>query len=281
MTDAKLKGQGSKLFRQDVNIKIFNRELRLNVGAVVLSVAAVVLILILFLLGHRTSRSTSDEDLEAGISYIRSLETKGTAEVEQQIKAVEREEMRLALEQGEIDVWQMLNDTVILGDSRAVGFYVFEYIEQRRVLAEAGSTIRNIEGHIPELEALNPSVVVLSYGINDMNIGFWGTVEEYMNEYAQIVQKLQSELPDTAIYINSIIPVTEQAFSQGPKWQEIPDWNSYMKQYCAENNIHFIDVSDTVEQHNDLHDPGDGIHMQSAFYPYWAMDIVLEVFEGE
>lgn len=220
------------------------------------------------------------DDIKEGRDYIEGLEAADTAHTEEQVKALRKEERRAALESGDLDVWAQFTDIVILGDSRAVGFYSYDLVDESRVFASAGATIRDIEQYTEQLENLNPSSVILCYGLNDISIGFWDSVNDYIAEQDQILADLQEALPNTVIYVNSIIPATDPAFDRSEKWRDIPDWNDAIRRHCEESEIPYIDITEDVEAHDDLYDV-DGIHMQKAFYEYWAIDMITEVTENE
>lgn len=241
--------------------------------------ALVIIIVIITVLALSGSRNKATDTAE-GIAYLKELEKKDTAPIEEQVKELRKAERKKALEDGDVDVWSMFTDTAILGDSRAVGFSYYKLVDENRVFAEAGATIRNIEQYTDQLVSLNPSSIVFCFGLNDISIGFWNTPAEYIAEQDQIIASLQQALPNATIYVNSIIPATDPAFKRSEKWRSIPEWNQEIKKHCEEKGIPYIDVTETVEKHKDLYDV-DGIHMQKAFYDFWAIDIITEVTENE
>ena len=119
--------------------------------------------------------------------------------------------------------------------------------------ADAGATIRKIPEYIDGIKAVNPSSIILCFGINDLSIGLWPTCEEYITEYDQMIQKLQEALPDATVYVNSIIPATDPAFQKSEKWREIPDWNEQLKAHFEETGVPFIDITEEAEEHKDLY----------------------------
>lgn len=248
------------------------------IASLAAAVALIIIIAVIVIVKHGSTEA--DEDLESGISYIQALENKDVSEVENAVKALKKAEKKAAFENGEIDVWQQFDDTVIMGDSRAVGFYVYEFLEQRRVLAAGGDTIRNITDNIEALKNLNPGNIILCYGLNDISIGYWNTAEEYLAEMDQMIALLHENLPNAVVYVNSIIPAIDPAFSRAPIWRNIPDWNVEIKKHCEENNVPYIDLTDTLAAHPGLYNE-DGIHVPREFYQYWAIDIVTEVNENE
>lgn len=261
-------------------LRFLKRQFRNPRKRLAIELLAVVLIIGIVIFIALSGRNIPTDDLDEGISYITALESQDTSETEAEIKAIEKEERKAALENGDLDVWQQFTDSAILGDSRAVGFSYHGFVEDSRVMAEGGATIRDIAGYTEQLKLLNPSSIFLCFGLNDVSIGYWDNVQDYITEQDEILGELQAELPDAVIYVNSIIPAIDPAFERSEKWRKIPDWNQEIKAHCEENNIPYVDITDTVNEYEDLYDP-DGIHMKKEFYQYWAIDMIAEVSEYE
>ena len=240
----------------------------------------VVAALVIGVVTHLSGKSTESDDVKTGVTYIQTLEATDVSQVENQIKQVKAAERKAALESGEIDVWTLFNDSVIMGDSRAVGFYYYGFLGTDRVLAEAGATILKISEYTPSAQVVNPSSIFLCFGLNDISIGIWPTVEDYIAEYDKQIADLRTAIPGAQVYVVSTIPATDPAFSKASVWRNIPEWNEALKAHFADSDVHFIDISETVAEHQDLYDI-DGIHMQKAFYDYWAIAIMAGVTENE
>lgn len=226
-----------------------------------------------------SDRNVPTKDLKEGVDYIKSLENADTAPVEKALKEIKKAERKTALENGELDVWQQFNDSAILGDSRAAEFSYYGFLDESRVLAEIGATTLDIPDYINSLKTLNPSNIFLCFGINDISIEYWNSVDEYLKELDQMIGKLRETLPDSTIYINSIIPVKDIPDASS-KWNNVPVWNDAIKNYCLEKDIPYIDLTETVNKHKDLYD-ADGLHMTKSFYTYWAIDMITEINEHE
>lgn len=275
--------QGSSGLRQQSNSRrpAARMPQRKKRGSGLMVVAGVVVAaLIIGVVIHQAGKSSESDDVKTGVTYIQTLEATDVSQVENQIKQVKAAERKAALESGEIDVWTLFNDSVIMGDSRAVGFYYYGFLGTDRVLAEAGATILKISEYTPSAQTVNPSSIFLCFGLNDISIGIWPTVEDYIAEYDQQIADLHAAIPGAQIYVVSTIPATDPAFNKASVWRNIPDWNEALKAHFAETDTHFIDISDTVAEHQDLYDI-DGIHMQKAFYDYWAIAIMAGVTEDE
>ena len=180
-------------------------------------------------------------------------------------------------------MWAQFTDIAIMGDSRAMGFSSYNLVDESHVFAALGGTIRDIDTYTDQLVSLNPSNIILCYGLND--VGYWSSVNDYLSDLDKTIEELQTLLPQAIVYVNSIIPVTSSALESYSKEvseriQDIPDWNEAISQHCEDNSIPYIDITEEVETHRDLYDV-DGIHMQKAFYEYWAIDMITEVTENE
>lgn len=237
---------------------------------VVLFIVAVIIIVSL----SNSSRQTANATV--GVEYIKTMEARDPAEIENAIFNSSRQKMLDDI-QAQIDadpdyVWKALADinTVVMGDSRVVGFDVFEYMDPSHVLAQAGATIRLIPDNYAALQVLNPNLVLISYGMNDMNsYWLWTSLEEYIAELNETVSTLYEMLPNAYIYVQSIIPSETWTWEDNPKWAEVYDWNAAIKADCEEMGFRYLDVQSVIDEHADLFDL-DGMHLQYAFYPYWA-----------
>ena len=223
----------------------------------------------------------------AAVERLRAMEAGDPEEVRRIIRSQEQERMAAEIDtlvdqmlSGEVDVWSKMQDCVILGDSRAVGFYYYDFLPHERVLADGGDTIRTLRDHVPEVIAMNPARVYIAYGVNDINIGFWSTAEEYTSEMAETLGMIEEGLPGVEIYVNSTLEVQDWALYKGDMWKYIPDWNQAIRAMCEQEGFTFVDNSQATAAHQDLYD-ADGIHMQRAFYTYWAINMVEATYLRE
>ena len=247
--------------------------------AVIIGVVFLVMVLI-FALGG-SDKKESQREVQIGIAYLESLERKDPGPVQQVRKEIrqrqlaeERDQLLVKLESGEIDPFSMFKDYVLMGDSRAVGFWYRDFLDKGRVLADGGHTIRNITEQMDTLVSLNPATIYLCYGLNDCSIGYWDTAESYVTEYMQIAAKIREQLPDATIVVSSILPAKDPAFKKSAKWRDIPQWSAALEQACKDNNVPFANCDALAEDYPNLWDP-DGIHFREDFYPYWASNLVV------
>ncbi len=267
--------------------KKINVPLLLLIGAI----AVALLVLVLFLsLGGKNDDIELTDQVWQGREYLASLEKKDPEVVKQIRKELfqaqiqeqldnEREPLLEQLMSGETDPFSLYKDYAILGDSRAVGFWYWGFLEKSRCLSDGGHTIRKIPEWYDKLEEMNPSYIFLCYGLNDCSIGYWDNGEEYAAEYVEYVKTLQKKLPDCTIVVSSILPAQDPAFDRSKRWRDIPDWNVELKAACAENGILYADCDRLYEEYPKLWDP-DGIHFREAFYPYWSSLLIATALIG-
>lgn len=233
----------------------------------------------------RAAGSATDAEVASGVQWLQEQEAHSPDDVEAELKAIRqaeldamRDEWRAKLYSGEISVWSLFEDYAMLGDSRTSGFTYYGYLAPERVFADSGATIKKVIDHLEELVALNPSIIFLTYGINDVGIGYWPTPEDYVNEINNTLALLKEHLPNATVYVCSIIPALEPAFKRGPAWREIPDYNDAVRAFCEENGTRYVDITQLCEEHTDLYQD-DGVHLLGGFYPLWGTELIAEVYD--
>ena len=88
-------------------------------------------------------------------------------------------------------------------------------------------------------------VLFLAYGLNDIKAAS-GDAQLFGAAYRRVLEELKESLPDTKIYVNSILPVTKEVVEEDGLYGNIPDYN------------------------RKLMDTEDGIHMASEYYGEWV-----------
>ena len=224
-------------------------------------------------------------DEPEGAAYIRHMEEMDTARIRQEIYNTSwekrREDLLAEIEEDPDLVWRLLKeiDTVLMGDSRVVGFDMYEYMYESRVIADGGDTILNIRDAYETLTMIQPGLLVLAYGINDINHpDDWADVYAYIDQFNEIMEELTELLPDTCIYIQSIFPADEAGLETSPSWAAIPEWNALIREDCETCGWRYLDVTNLVTDYGDLYD-SDGIHFQQPIYQYWGEAILTRYLQ--
>ena len=235
--------------------KIRNRKPLQAVILVVLVLA--ILVGMVFVLRKKGRSTMNASAIQEGLEFLTQLEQKSPESVRQARQALyvrrmeaQKDELVAQLENGEVDPFSLFQDYAVMGDSRSVGFWYRNFLEQDRVLADGGNIIRNIPGWYEQLEEMNPSYIFLCYGLNDCSI-----------------------------VISSILPAQDPAFEKSTRWRRIPEWNEQLEKYCKEEGFLFADCNWIYEEHPNLWDI-DGIHFKEPLYPYWGSELIITALYG-
>lgn len=267
---------------------------------------AVTGLLILLVLAAIIYISVSDpqaEQVQEGIAYLESLEERGSEEqlsshttqntelsdVEEPTEPSETtdpsglsaEQLALIeqIENDEVDVWSLFHDYVILGDSRAVGFWYFDFLPEDHCLTGGGDTIRNVGMNMDGIMERQPKYIFLCYGLNDTSIGYWKTSDVYVEEMMEVIADLQDRLPGVTVVVSSILPARDPAFERSSKWYNIPEYSAAVEAACQEAGVIFVNNDEICEEYAHWWQP-DGIHVRPEFYPYWAKNLIIGIIKG-
>lgn len=223
-------------------------------------------------------RQQDQEKVKQGVAYLSGLEKQDVQAIQEEIKVM-KDARRLDLTNvDEAEIWSGFDNAVILGDSRAVGFSYYEFLPESQVLAEGGGRVVDVSQYLDQLKAMNPERIYLCYGLNDIEIGLWPEPSDYVEEYDRQMQMFLTELPNSTVYINSILPAVGNGLYADEDYVRIGEYNDALKKMAEEKGYHYIDNTILVEEHGDLYQE-DGLHVRPEFYKYWAVNMLTGVDE--
>ena len=247
----------------------------------------------------------AEADVASGVAFLEALEQQDPAEVDEVLRQrriaeleARREELLRQIKAGEESPFAAFQDAVILGDSRAVGFFYYGFVDESRDLTGSGDTILSIRNKLDTLQTMQPSYIYLAYGLNDIKIGHWASLDSHIADYMDFVGQIRQRVPGAVIVISSVLPfydptVPDPSAPAGstPKpssstltdadrrrLSQIPQWNELMKAACAENGVIFVDNSAIGKELKDLYE-SDGIHVMKPFYPHWGKNLAIAALE--
>lgn len=208
-------------------------------------------------------------DTQAGVDYIKAAESEDIAVIEEKISLLERQDGN---EDDTRSAKEKFAGTAVMGDSIADGFAQYDVLNASNVVAKNGVELTELDDQIEMAKELDPQILFLCYGMNDV-VSTDGDTEQFTQDYAAFLDKLQEEIPDAHIFVNSIFPVQNKAVEEEPALDRIEEYNTALKALCDERQIGFIDNTELVSSQ---YYAEDGIHFESSFYPVWA-DHMAEV----
>jgi len=166
---------------------------------------------------------------------------------------------------------------VFLGDSITEGFSVQEFFPNQNIY-NRGISSDTTEGIINRLDTtvlnLEPSKIFIMVGINDINAGL--TSADILTNYNKILERTRAKLPNSHIFIQSVLPVGENNGSQA-KLDRIKEVNNYLKEIPQRDKmISFLEIGGRLKDEKGfLKDTytEDKLHLNGQAYQVWVNEL--------
>lgn len=239
--------------------------------------AGILLVTAAVLIGTRFHKT--DPECARNVARLKELEKTDITQTEAELAALEQSEKqeKSAATQEEIaagtsllsdvELKQAFAGSAILGDSITSSIAEYGFLGTDVVIAKMGLSIDEADEQIETAIGLSPSHIFLAFGANDLE-EFGADSGAFKAAYQKQVQKLKDALPDVPIYINCILPLTEDAIAATPDLGYYPQYNDALKALCEEMGCTYLDDSFIVEADPSLYEP-DGEHVVADYYPKW------------
>lgn len=127
-------------------------------------------------------------------------------------------------------------------------------------------TTEGIRARLDSVKALQPTVISLMAGINDLSTR---NPEEVTTSYALLLDALAQELPDTTVIVNSVLPVSN---SHPIDNQNVRSLNATIEALCQDRGLLFLNLYDSfVGENGCLKDnlTTDSVHLTPTGYALW------------
>ena len=216
-----------------------------------------------------TRLASSGADTEEGIAYIKAAEAEDITVIEQKIAQLESQD---GGEEDTRSAKEKFASSVVMGDSITEGLVEYDVLSASSVVSKIGVHLDELDDQVAQVKELNPQVIFLTFGMNDI-IENGEDTERFRSDYEALVKQIQEEVPDAHIFVNSIFPVLDTAVENEPALERISEYNTVLSEMCTKLQIGFIDNTELV---SDRYYEEDGIHFKAEFYPLWA-DRMAEV----
>lgn len=239
----------------------------------VLQTAVIVAVVILVIGGITVAcrLSNPQKDTKKGTEILKTMDEMDVSKADKKIKELETQERETEQDAEEQPASEKFADCLVLGDSITQGLYEYGVLDQANVQADRGAGVsagdnEKLADHIARAKEMKPSVLFLSYGMNDVGAQN-GEADGFIKAYRPVIRDLKKSLPDTKIYVNSILPTAQIAIDQNSVYAKIPEFNQKLKKLCEKEKVTFIDNTELVKQE---YYAGDGIHMSTGYYKEWV-----------
>lgn len=138
----------------------------------------------------------------------------------------------------------------------------------------SGDTTVGVLFRLNEITRSKPAKVFLLIGINDLSGGV--SKDTVFNKICKIANRILKDSPTTEVFIQSILPVSDSFGlfkNHTNKTNEVLWVNAHLKEWCANENIGFIDLySHFILADSEKLDPkytNDGLHLLGDGYLRW------------
>lgn len=169
-------------------------------------------------------------------------------------------------------------DVVVVGDSLTERGEWWELLD--RPVANrgvAGDTVEAVRARLDDVAALDPRVVFVLVGVNDLLAG--ASPEALAARHAALIAELRRRLPSTRIVVESLLPIRDELVALDAELTSatVRRANELCRRGAAAAGADWLDV------HSRLTDPGgeldprysrDGLHLSGAGYRAWAAALV-------
>ena len=107
------------------------------------------------------------------------------------------------------------------------------------------------------------------FGMNDLEMGING--EEFAKNYSELIDKLKEKLPNSNIYINSILPISEEVQKKIEPLlaiNRIDEFNKAVIKMAKDKNVNYINIAPLLEE-NKIYMSQMANILNIIFYELW------------
>ena len=177
------------------------------------------------------------------------------------------------------------DDAMFVGDSITTGIELYGVMPNATVVASTGINPNTIMT-TPDIEladgssvtilqamsAYHPKKIYIMLGSN--GVEFIGK-ETMMELYGEFIDAVKAQHPDSIIYLQSILPVTQAKEAASPDLSndKIDEYNAAIMELAGEKEAYYLNVAESFKDETgalpDEASPNDGMHFGVSHYEIW------------
>lgn len=178
---------------------------------------------------------------------------------------------------------EYFDDAAFVGDSITEGIKLYEVMTNATVVAARGINLDNVftddqirtaQGNstvMGALEAAEPQKIYIMFGANGVG---WFTEQHFTDVYTKFVKAVKEQHPDSQIYLQSILPVTQEFDDsrEDISNDKINRYNELVVEIAEEQEVHYLDVASAFKDEKGClpeDSNGDGMHFGNKYYQKW------------
>lgn len=142
----------------------------------------------------------------------------------------------------------------------------------------SGDTVQGIYDRLDEIVEDNPHKIFLLTGTNDLLNNPDITPVQLWNNYEKLIKAIRKRLPDTQLYVQSILPLNPKSKFYPGVNEKVVEVNKFIAAATNTHEYFYIDIASRLADENgDLKDEYtfDGIHLSADGYFVWAKELAL------
>lgn len=178
------------------------------------------------------------------------------------------QDLIMSMENPDISVFnQRFEGCAVLGDSIAESAGEYGFLNSSILFAKIGCAVVGAEELVESMVQMYPKKIFISLGMNDLE-WYDSDVDQFIQKYREMVDDIRESLPDSEIYVTTILPMQQKAIDKEPSRANAALYNEKLEELCQNMKMTFIDAGFILNRQPSLYEP-DGIHPVKNFYYKW------------
>jgi len=189
------------------------------------------------------------------------------------------------------------NSVVFVGDSITEGIMLYDVVAEAAVVAKTGlnplTALNGIVGtdaagnELTLIDALKKDPranIYIMLGANGME---FIELNNFIETYGKLIDKIRATFPEAKIYVQSILPVTSAFAANRPNLTntKIDTYNAAILMMCEEKQVYYLSVCDVFKDATGAlpneASPNDGMHFGISYYEKWFDYVSTHVVTAE
>lgn len=163
-----------------------------------------------------------------------------------------------------------MKEPVVETDWTRVGWQrCMEYLDYDADIVFFGDSILGMKSRVEMLNSVSPEKVFILVGINSLTDS---NLDRCTGWYDSLISDIEAELPEVEVYIQSVLPVSEEKEKTCADNTVIKDFNGNLRDIADEYECQYIDLYPLYEQDGCMNPEltKDGLHLKTEAYNIWA-----------
>lgn len=163
------------------------------------------------------------------------------------------------------------SDIVFFGDSITYGSSFGDYFPDKKIvnLGYPGDDLSGMINRVSMIKAVLPEKIFIMGGINGISDN---NIDKCIQKYSVLLDSIKQAVPDSEIYIQSVLPISYSRESKSRHNTTIIEFNNKLKKLADERGLTYIDLHSLYVSNGEMDASltKDGLHLYPQAYKRWA-----------